>query len=76
MRGKQGGQRIGNNRSVCATCNNFAQNIRRLASKRLKEKHPAEYEELRVRAELDLYPQVIEEFRAVYPPLSNDIDEV
>lgn len=34
----------------------------RLTRKRLKEIHQDEYEQIRVRVELDLYPQVIEEW--------------
>ena len=58
----EGGNRIGNRRSHCSTCNAFAQNVMRLASKRLKELHGDEYEKLRIQVERDLYPQVIEDF--------------
>lgn len=34
----------------------------RLTRKRLKELHPEEYAVIRVRVEMDLYPQVIEDF--------------
>jgi hypothetical protein len=64
MAGGEGGQRIGNNRSTCTTCNNFTQNVRRLTLTRLKERFPQDYEELRVRTEMDLYPQVIDDFTA------------
>lgn len=64
MSGGTGGQRIGNNRSTCPTCNNFAQNVRRLTLTRLKERYPDDYEELRLRTEMDLYPQVIDDFTA------------
>lgn len=61
-RGHGGGTRIGNRRGTCSSCNNFNQRVVRLASKFLREKYPEEYAKLRLRAELDLYPQVIEEF--------------
>lgn len=58
---KVGGKaRIGNRRSQCTTCNNFAQNVMRLTRKRLKEMHEEEYEQIRLRVEMDLYPQVME----------------
>lgn len=63
----RGGARIGNRRGKCTTCNNFAQNVRRLALKRLKERYPEEYLEVLTRAEMDLYPQVIEEYVATHP---------
>lgn len=61
-RGHEGGGRIGNRRGRCQTCNYFAQNVTRRASKLLREAHPEEYLKLQLRVELDLYPQVIEEF--------------
>lgn len=61
-RGVGGRARIGNNRNSCTTCNNFVQRVMRLTRKRLKELHPEEYEQIRLRVELDLYPQVIEDF--------------
>lgn len=36
----------------------------RLTRKRLKELHEEEYEQVRVRVEIDLYPQVIESWGA------------
>ena len=62
MAGGEGGQRIGNKRSTCKTCNAFTQSVRRLTLTRLKERYPADYEELRLRTEMDLYPQVIDQF--------------
>lgn len=62
MRGLGGGARIGNRRNVCTTCNNFVQNVMRLTRKRLMELHREEYEQIRLRAELDLYPQVIDDW--------------
>lgn len=61
-RGYEGQGRIGNRRRTCATCNNFARNVSRRASAMLKEAHKTEYLKLQLRVELDLYPQVIEEF--------------
>ena len=60
--GRVGKTRIGNRRSTCRTCNNFAQNVMRLTRKRLVEKYAEEYERLRLQVELDLYPQVIEDW--------------
>lgn len=67
MKGIGGNCRIGNRRSVCATCNNFAQNVMRMTRKRLMERHQDEYADIRVRVELDLYPQVIEDFDYDHP---------
>lgn len=62
MRGHRGMSRIGNRRKNCTTCNNFAQNVMRMTRKRLIERYSEEYAEIRVRVELDLYPQVIEDW--------------
>lgn len=62
MRGTRGVARIGHQRKKCATCNNFAQNVMRLTGKMLKDRHPVEYVEVRFLVELNLYPQVIEDF--------------
>jgi hypothetical protein len=62
-----GACRIGNRRSECATCNNFVQNVMRLTRKRLMELHAEEYKAIRLVAERDLYPQVIEKFAATLP---------
>lgn len=62
--GVGGKARIGNRRNKCTTCNNFAQNVMRLTRKRLMENHSEEYATIRVRVEMDLYPQVIENFSA------------
>ena len=61
-RSKNGKARIGNYRNRCSTCNYFAQNVTRLASKMLREQHAEEYLALRLKVELDLYPQVIEDW--------------
>lgn len=61
-RSKNGKARIGNYRNRCQTCNYFAQNVTRLASKMLRELHGEEYLALRLKVELDLYPQVIEDW--------------
>lgn len=39
----------------------------RLTRARLLERHPEEYTELRVKAELELYPKVLERFLEKYP---------
>jgi hypothetical protein len=69
MRGLKGSQRIGNNRSTCSTCNTFVQAVRRLAFNRMRETYPKEFEAVRLRVELDLYPQVIDRF-TIDNPLS------
>lgn len=69
MRGAGGGARIGNRRNRCTTCNNFAQNVMRLTRRELKALHEDEYETIRLRVELDLYPQVLEDFNRIYHPV-------
>lgn len=59
--------RVGNQRRRCRTCNNFAQNVMRLTRKRLLEKYADEYRQLRLQVELDLYPQVVEEWDREHP---------
>ena len=54
---------IGSRKRQCRTCNNFSQNVMRLAAVRLRELHRAEYDELRCQVTVDLYPQVIEDFK-------------
>lgn len=68
-RGEGGGARIGNRRSKCTTCNNFVQNVMRLTRKRLKERHEAEYLDIRLQVELDLYPQVMDDWTTEYGAL-------
>jgi hypothetical protein len=67
MRGLKGSQRIGNNRTTCATCNNFVQAVRRHTLNRLRATFPDKHEELRLKVELDLYPQVIDRFTREHP---------
>lgn len=67
MRGHEGMARIGNRRNRCRTCNNFVQNVMRLTRKRLMERHAEEYTMIRLRTELDLYPQVMEDWTAANP---------
>lgn len=62
MRGLGGGARIGNHRNECRTCNNFARNVDRVASRYLRDAYLEEYRRMRKKAEWDLYPQVIEKF--------------
>lgn len=62
MTGRTGRARIGNRRNKCSTCNNFVQNVMRMTRKRLMELHAEEYQQIRLRVEMDLYPQVIEDF--------------
>lgn len=72
--GVNGGARIGNRRNKCATCNNFAQNVMRLTRKMLAENHSKEYADIRMRVELDLYPQVIESYLLSHPYARGDAD--
>lgn len=58
----KGPNRIGNRRTYCNTCNAFAQNVTRIAGRKLREMFPEVYSDLRVQVERDLYPQVIEDF--------------
>lgn len=67
MRGNEGKARIGNRRNRCTTCNNFAQNVMRLTRRALVDKFPDEYARIRARVELDLYPQVIEDWNSRHP---------
>jgi len=60
--GHDGMARIGNRRRECATCNNFAANVRRLTARRLKELHQSEWDALQLRVEMDLYPSVIQSY--------------
>ena len=71
LRGLGGKARIGNRRNRCTTCNNFAQNVMRLTRRKLKELHEEEYERIRLRVEMDLYPQVMEDFLEAHPELDN-----
>ena len=68
MNSLPGGCRIGNNRSRdCATCNNWAQNVRRLSLNELKRMCPEQYEIARLKVEKDLYPQVYEAWMTEHP---------
>lgn len=62
MRGVGGKARIGNRRSQCATCNNFAQNVMRHTRKRLMELHEDEYQKIRLEVEVELYRDVLADF--------------
>lgn len=60
--GHKGKARIGNRRGRCKTCNSFAQNVMRIAREQLKKNHQEEYSRLKLQVEIDLYPQVIEDW--------------
>ena len=60
-RGTAGTARIGNRRGQCATCNRFTQAVTRTAGKRLRELHATEWTLLRMRTELDLYAEVLQQ---------------
>lgn len=64
MRGRTGRTRIGNRRRDCPMCNNFAQNVMRLTRKKMMWEFAEEYERIRKTVELDLYPQVIQDWSA------------
>lgn len=66
MSGIGGKARIGNRRSQCATCNNFAQNVMRHTRRRLMEKYRSDYDRIRMEVEVDLYKDVIERHSAKY----------
>lgn len=53
---------IGSRKRHCRTCNNFSQQVMRVAGIRLRERHREEYDDLRCEVTVDLYQQVIEEF--------------
>lgn len=63
--GRSGRARLGNYRSVCQTCNNFARRVERRTLKELKDKYREEFRRIRIKVEYDLYPQVIEEWEEV-----------
>src|SRR5699024_935165 len=73
--GRGGASRIGNRRNKCTTCNNFAQNVMRMTRKRLLEAYAEEYQQIRWKVELDLYPQVIEDYVAERPWLADEQTE-
>jgi hypothetical protein len=75
MRGLKGSQRIGNNRASCTTCNQWVQAVRRNTLSRLRDRFPTEHEELRLRVELDLYPQVIDRFDREHPLSAKPTEE-
>ena len=54
---------IGSRKRFCRTCNNFSQNVIRIAGVRLRERHREEYDDLRCEVTADLYPQIIEDFK-------------
>jgi len=63
MRHLEGSNRIGNNRGRdCVTCNNWAQNVRRISLVQLIQRCPEEWEAVRARVEADLYPMVYEQW--------------
>ena len=60
----QNTRRIGNRRRECQTCNNFAANVRRIVAAELARRHTDEYAEIRLRVEMDLYAQVLQDYPA------------
>lgn len=67
MRGNEGIGRIGNRRNSCPVCNRWAQRVLRETRSRLMAMYPEEYGTLRLKVEIELYPQVMEEFLTKYP---------
>lgn len=67
MKGYGGRARIGNRRGRCSTCNNFAQSVMRNTRKQLIELHAEEYMNLRLKAELEVYPEVLKTFISLHP---------
>lgn len=59
--------RIGNRRSVCNTCNAFAAAVRRTALNELRDKHPAEFEQLQQKALLAEYRVIVAKFNELNP---------
>ena len=59
-RGHSGAAKIGNRRSACATCNQFAQAVARRICTTLRSNHPDEVARLRATIEADLYAEVRE----------------
>jgi hypothetical protein len=72
--GRGGKARIGNRRNRCTPCNNFAQNVMRLTRARLKAAHEQEYFSIRMAVELDLYPQVMEDWLEANPAVADELE--
>jgi hypothetical protein len=67
MRQLAGSRSIGNNRSLCRTCNTWVSAVRRLAINELMRKYPVQFAQARRKAETDLYPQVYEDWLLDHP---------
>ena len=52
------GQRIGNERRKCRTCNNFAQRVLRRSARELQRRYPTEYQSIRQQVENGLYNEM------------------
>lgn len=74
MREFGGTCRIGNNRNKCDMCNRFVQKKNRLVAKLLAELHPQDVALLHLKAELKLYPKVMEEFLDSHPQARPDAE--
>lgn len=57
VRAHGGHARIGNRKKSCATCNRFAQAVRRAVASDLAARYPEDAEQFRVKAEARLYRQ-------------------
>jgi hypothetical protein len=66
-KGVKGDCRIGNKRNRCKTCNSFNQAVMRLTRKMMMDALGTEnYDAIRIRAELNIYPRVSEAFNVQY----------
>lgn len=59
-----GHDRIGNRRNICRTCNKFWNRVNSRANTLLRKRHRLEFERLRLQVEADLYPVVLDQFKA------------
>lgn len=61
--GVSGSLRIGNRRSSCATCNAFAQAVRRRLVTRLVQEHAELAERMKLDIEAALHPRAVERYQ-------------
>jgi hypothetical protein len=55
--------RIGNRRTHCGLCNRFTQAVMRTTRSKLRERHPDEYEQLRLEAERECLPRLVADYQ-------------
>jgi len=68
--GVEGTARIGSRRNTCPICNSFAQAVYKRARAALADRYPDEYAQLRIEAEVSLYPGVVETFLRNHPEVA------